>query len=91
MRSKSKPAQTKGERLHVARVAQLDCVVCGAVGPSVVHEPEQGMWWLAVPLCPACHGGPGFPEGWHGTRLRWSLRKMTELKAINLTHERLHA
>ena len=22
------------------------------------------------------------PEGWHGTRLRWSLRKMDELKAI---------
>lgn len=86
MRSKNKKAQTAAEAAHVARVAELDCVVCEASGPSEVHEPEQGMWWISMPLCAECHRGSG---GWHNTRLRWSLRKMTELKAINMTIERL--
>jgi hypothetical protein len=82
MRSKNKPAQTKAESAHAARIAEMPCVVCDAPGPSEVHEPEQGLWFASMPLCYACHRGP---EGWHGTRLRWSLRKMTELKAINET------
>lgn len=87
MRSKNKPGLTKAEAAHVARVADLDCVVCEEPPRSEVHEPEQGMWWISIPLCPACHRGP---DGWHGTRLRWKLRKMTELKAINKTIERLN-
>lgn len=86
MNSKNKPAQTKAERQHSDRVAALDCVVCDAPGPSEVHEPEQGLWFASVPLCEPCHRGN---QGWHGTRLRWSLRKMTELKAIDETHRRL--
>lgn len=82
MQSKNKPSPTKFEKLHIARVAQLPCVVCGSEEGSEVHEPEQGMWHISIPLCPACHRGS---DGWHGTRLRWNLRKMTELKAINLT------
>lgn len=88
MRSKNKPAQTKSEATHVARVAEMDCIVCGATGPSEVHEPEQGMWFISQPLCYACHRGP---DGWHGTRLRWSLHKMNELKASNETLKRLAA
>jgi hypothetical protein len=86
MQSKNKPAQSAAERRHVARVAELPCVVCQASGPSSAHEPEQGMWFIALPLCHQCHQGP---EGWHGTRLRWHLRKMTELKAINETIRQL--
>lgn len=82
MKSKNKPAQTAAEREHVQRVAQLPCVVCGSNEGSEVHEPEQGMWFISMPLCAPCHRGP---EGWHGTRLRWKLRKMSELKAINET------
>lgn len=81
MQSKNKPKQTAAEKQHAARVAGLPCVVCGD-GPSEVHEPEQGLWFVSIALCPACHRGP---EGWHGTRLRWKLRKMDELKAINET------
>lgn len=82
MQSKNKKAPTAAERSHIERIAALACVVCGASAPSEVHEPEQGMWFIGLPLCPACHRGP---EGWHGTRLRWKLRRMTELKAINET------
>ena len=88
MRSKNKPAQTKAEAAHAARLAEQPCVVCDAPGPSEVHEPEQGLWFASMPLCYACHRGP---DGWHGTRLRWSLRKMTELKAINKTVESTYA
>jgi hypothetical protein len=46
------------------------------------------MWFISIPLCGPCHRGP---DGWHGTRLRWSLNKMAELKAINATLKRLAA
>ena len=82
MFSKNKPRQTPQESEHAARVAALDCVVCGAPGPSEVHEPEQGLWFISIALCTECHRGSG---GWHDTRLRWTLRKMTELRAINET------
>lgn len=86
MKSKNKPAQTKAESDWAGRIAERDCVVCDAPGPSEVHEPEQGLWFASMPLCFECHRGK---NGWHGTRLRWSLRKMTELKAINQTVEML--
>lgn len=88
MRSKNKPAMTRKESEHVERVAELPCIVCGSESGTEVHEPRQGFWYLSVPLCVPCHRGP---EGWHGTRLRWSLNKMDELKAINQTLERLAA
>lgn len=87
MHSKNKKAQTKDEAQHVAAVVAQPCVVCDAEGCSEAHEPEQGLWFISLPLCPACHRGP---QGWHGDRLRWKLRNMTELKAINETHRRLH-
>ena len=73
---------TRQEASYVERVAALPCVVCGTDGKTEVHEPEQGLWFASIPLCTDCHRGS---DGWHGTRLRWSLRKMTELKAINET------
>ncbi len=82
MRSKNKPSMTAAERAYVDRVSQLPCVVCGSQEGSEVHEPEQGLWFAAIALCPACHRGP---DGWHGTRLRWKLRKINELQAINKT------
>jgi hypothetical protein len=89
MMSKNKRPMSAAERAHVERVKSLPCAICGEGPPSDAHEPEQGLWWIAVPLCRACHGGPGHPDGWHGTRLRWRLRKMDELSAINATLERL--
>jgi hypothetical protein len=88
MQSKNKPKPTKAEAAHIARIAEMDCVVCSAPGPSEIHEPEQGLWFASMPLCAACHRGP---EGWHGTRLRWKLRKVSELSAINKTIEELSA
>ena len=78
---------TVKQRAHVDGLACMGtCVVCDEEGPVEIHEPEQGLWHIAIPLCMACHRGS---DGWHGTRRRWSLRKMTELKAINKTIELL--
>lgn len=82
MRSKNHKAITASESKHMGRVKELDCIVCGAPGPSDAHHPEQQLHYITIPLCPACHRGP---QGWHGDRLRWKLRNMTELKAINET------
>ncbi len=79
MRSKNKPAQTAQEKRHVEKLANQPCIICGS-SPVEIHEPEQGYWFASMPLCYECHRGK---DGWHGTRLRWSLNKMTELKAIN--------
>lgn len=88
MRSKNKSAMTRAEARHVERVAELPCIVCGSESGTEVHEPEQGAWFISMPLCVPCHRGP---DGWHGTRLRWSLNKMDERKAINETLKRLAA
>ena len=82
MQGKNKKTMTAAERVHVGQVKKLDCVICGEPGPVDAHEPEQGMWWLSVGLCRACHTGS---QGWHGNRDRWKNHKMTELKAINKT------
>ena len=86
MRSPNKRAQTVLEAAHVSKVVSVACVVCDAPPPSEAHEPEQGLWFASVALCPECHRGS---KGWHGTRERWTLRKMTELKAINETLRRV--
>lgn len=90
MRSKNHKAISSDESEHIGRVKAMDCIVCGAPGPSEAHHPEQQLHYIVIPLCKPCHGGTGYGEGWHGTRLRWSLRKMTELKAINETYRRLN-
>ena len=88
MRSKNKPAMTRAEAAHVERVASLPCIVCGSESGTEVHEPEQGKWFISIPLCTPCHRGR---DGWHGSRLLWSLHKMDEKKAINETLKRLAA
>lgn len=86
MQSKNKAAPTAAERRRIEAVKALPCVVCEEPGPSEVHEPEQGLWFAAMPLCPACHRGP---DGWHGTRRRWTLRRVNELQAIDRTNRML--
>ena len=88
MRSKNKPRQTAAESRHAEVIAGMPCVVCQAPPPSEVHEPEQGYWWISIPLCAECHRGR---NGWHGDRLRRNLRKMSELSAINQTIGAIYA
>jgi hypothetical protein len=87
MQSKNKPTMTAAERRHVALLKEMDCVVCGASGPSECHEINQGQWFTSMPLCADCHRGNLL--GIHGQKRAWLVRKMDELKALNVTIERL--
>lgn len=83
MQSKNKPNPTNDERAHIERIKSMCCIICGAAGPSDAHEPEQGLWFLAIPLCRDCHQGS--VNGWHGQRRIWNVLKMDEQKALNMT------
>jgi D-arabinose 1-dehydrogenase-like Zn-dependent alcohol dehydrogenase len=48
-----------------------------------IHEPKQGLFFVAVPLCSVCHRDNTY--GWHGARQNWKVRKMDQLDAINAT------
>ena len=71
------------ERLHLARVKELACGVCGAEGPSEAHHVEQHQQYLCIPLCPDCHRGSF--NGLHGQRRIWGVKKLTELDVLNET------
>jgi len=75
------------ERLHIARVKELPCSVCDEPGPSDAHHVKQGNQFTVVALCKSCHQGSLL--GWHGQKRAWSLRKMDELDALNVTIQRL--
>lgn len=78
---------TAKQRLHLARVKELPCSVCDAPGPSEAHHVKQGQQYTAVALCEDCHRGSH--NGIHGRRSMWSIKKMDELAALNVTIERL--
>lgn len=87
MRSKNSPALTKAESAHVALVKMCGCVVCDASPPNEAHHIEQGQHFTVVAVCADCHSGSF--NGWHGQRVMWRLKKLDELKALNLTLERV--
>jgi hypothetical protein len=74
---------TANERAHVEQVKRLNCVICGAPGPSEAHEIEQGLWFTTIACCSDCHRGS--VNGWHGQKRMWAIHKMDELKALNET------
>lgn len=79
---------TGPERVHVAKVKELDCVICNAPGPCDAHEPEQGLWWLSIALCKDCHQGSH--NGIHGRKHAWLVARMDENKATNETLRRIY-
>ena len=83
MFSKNKRRPTAAERPHIARIAALPCGVCGASGPSEVHEIRQGAWFTSIPLCPDCHRGSF--NGIHGQRRIWNVKKLDELAVLGNT------
>jgi hypothetical protein len=83
------------ERLHIARVKELDCAVCGAHGPSDAHHILAGRTpgrkspgFCVIPLCKDCHQGSF--NGIHGQRRMWEVVKVSELDCLAATIERLY-
>lgn len=82
MRSKNSKPLTPHERAHLAAVKSQACSVCKAPAPSAAHHIRQGAHFVTVALCWECHQGP---QGWHGDKTLWRIRKMDELDALNET------
>jgi len=78
---------SKTEREHLGRVKELPCSVCDEPGPSDAHHIEQGLQYTCIALCKDCHQGSF--NGWHGQKRMWSIKKMRELDALNMTLKRL--
>lgn len=76
-------APNKAERVHLARVKNLPCSVCGHPPPSQAHHPDQEDAYTCIALCPDCHMDKKL--GWHGEKAMWKIHKMTELKALGVT------
>ncbi len=71
-----------------AALAGVVMLLWNAVMPAVLAGARVMDYWQALGLLVLCRilfGGFRGGGGWHGTRKRWTFRKMTELKAINKT------
>ena len=75
------------ERVHLARIKEMDCGVCGAAGPSDAHHVEQHMQFICIQLCKDCHQGSH--NGIHGQRSIWNVLKKTEMNVLNDTIRQL--
>jgi hypothetical protein len=80
---------TSKERAYVGLVKELPCSVCDAPPPSDAHHVKQHRQYTVVALCKDCHQGSF--NGWHGQRRLWSVMKMDEQDALNVTIERVVA
>lgn len=73
----SKP--TAREREHMARIKEMDCIVCGVAGPVEAHHVRQSSAFYCLPVCKPCHTGRG---GIHGEKHMWRLHKLDEVDAL---------
>jgi hypothetical protein len=87
MQSKNKPKPSAGERLHIARIKAMHCIICQSPPPSECHEIHQAQWFTSMPLCADCHRGS--INGIHGQKRIWNVYKMDELEALNETIRKL--
>ena len=78
---------TKKESAHLARIKEMNCIVCGASGPSDAHHIVQHQQYLCIPLCKDCHQGSF--NGIHGQARIWKVYKMDEMTALNETLRQL--
>lgn len=88
MRTKNAKTITAAERAHLQAVKELPCSVCDAPAPSDAHHINQGQHFTTVALCKDCHQGSF--NGWHGQKRMWTVMKMDELAALNVTLRRLN-
>ena len=79
---------TASERLHLARIKEMPCGVCGADGPSDAHHIRQHYQYLCIPLCKDCHQGSF--NGIHGQRRIWNVKKLDETAVLNETIRALY-
>ena len=83
MKSKNHKSLTKDEKSYLHSVKSLPCSVCNEPPPSDAHHIKQQRHYTAIALCKDCHQGS--VNGFHGQRRMWSVMKMDEIDALNVT------
>lgn len=91
---------TSAERLHLARVASLGCIVCGypAEVHHLKHDPITGQHlgmgqrashFHTIPLCSRCHRTGGLGVAYHASPRTWEGIHGTEIELWKLTNQRI--
>ncbi len=77
----------KAEKAHMARVAELGCLICGR--PAELHHPRQGAGmsrransYDVIPLCPDHHRNGGYGVAIHAGRRGWQEKHGTETRLL---------
>jgi hypothetical protein len=78
---------TVKEHAYLGLVKELPCSVCDSQSGSEAHHVKQHSQYTAIALCVDCHRNPVL--GIHGQKRAWSIKKMDELDALNITIERV--
>lgn len=86
---------TKAEKAHMARVAQLPCIVCGRQ-PVELHHPRKGAGlgrrashFDVIPLCPENHRLGGYGTAIHAGQRAFEKKFGTEEQLLAKTREAL--
>lgn len=85
---------TRAEKVHMEKVARLNCALCGT-NPVELHHILEGRTpgrrspnWLVIPLCPDCHRGDH--NGIHGRQAMLNIMKTNELELLAQTLEQVY-
>lgn len=94
--------QTKAERLHASKVAELGCVACyvqaGVWGtPGEIHHIREGQglsqrssWWDVICLCTGHHrGGVQVKTAVHTEYKKFTAEYGTETELLELTKKNI--
>jgi hypothetical protein len=63
--AKKAQESASGAREHMAMVARIPCLVCGAWPVELHHEGKPRSDWNVLPLCPAHHRREYGPGAYH--------------------------
>ena len=87
----SKKLPTKAEKKHMARVAALGCIICGA--PAEIHHLTGAGIGLrsqdVIPLCPAHHRLGGYGVAVHAGTKTFEENFGTQQELLEKTKRRL--
>lgn len=64
-RAKKATEAAHGAREHMARIAAMPCLVCGAWPVELHHEGKPRSDWHVIPLCPRHHRREYGPGSYH--------------------------
>jgi len=78
---------TNSEREHLARVAEMGCIICGS--PAEIHHVRAGMGmgqrndhFNVIPLCPNHHRNGGYGVAFHAGKKGFEAKYGTEAELL---------